>query len=39
MIIAELETLDSMTLDIETISPPEEDYTYKFNVKISPYYF
>ena len=39
IIIAELETLDSMTLDIETISPPEEDYTYKFNVKISPYYF
>ena len=39
MIIAELESLDSMTLDIETISPPEEDYTYKFNVKISPYYF
>lgn len=39
IIIAELETLESMTLDIETISPPEEDYTYKFNVKISPYYF
>ena len=37
MIIAELESLDSLTLSVEPISTTS--YTYEFKAKIEPYYF